>query len=159
MIPLLITPALQLAELLVSSVVHILFGLYLFSSAIAGDLTQTLVESVFKPKPTIEVKQGNTTTAQVNDLTPIVLVHGIFGFGKGVSVNTFYLLSLSCKWCVNWGFVILQRLGGLSYFAGAEKKDERVLVPDLGSLTSVHDRLSDIVSTFCYDTSSQGEEY
>lgn len=34
----------------------------------------------------------------------------------------------------------LQRLGGLSYFAGAEKKDERVLVPDLGSLTSVYDR-------------------
>ena len=33
-----------------------------------------------------------------------------------------------------------QRLGGLSYFAGAEKKDERVLVPDLGSLTSVYDR-------------------
>jgi hypothetical protein len=31
-------------------------------------------------------------------------------------------------------------LGGLSYFAGAEKKDERVLVPDLGSLTSVYDR-------------------
>ncbi|CAN6896609.1 unnamed protein product [Brassica oleracea] len=119
MIPLLITPALQLAELLVSSVVHILFGLYLFSSAIAGDLTHTLVESVFKPKPTIEVKQGNTTTAQVNDLTPIVLVHGIFGFGKG-------------------------RLGGLSYFAGAEKKDERVLVPDLGSLTSVHDRAREL---------------
>ena len=44
------------------------------------------------------------------------------------------------QWCVNWGYVILQRLGGLSYFAGAEKKDERVLVPDLGSLTSVHDR-------------------
>ncbi|KAG2257369.1 hypothetical protein Bca52824_076663 [Brassica carinata] len=119
MIPLLITLALQLAELLVSSVVHILFGLYLFSSAIAGDLTHTLVESVFKPKPTIEVKQGNTTTAQVNDLTPIVLVHGIFGFGKG-------------------------RLGGLSYFAGAEKKDERVLVPDLGSLTSVHDRAREL---------------
>jgi hypothetical protein len=33
-----------------------------------------------------------------------------------------------------------QRLGGLSYFAGAEKKDDRVLVPDLGSLTSIHDR-------------------
>ena len=31
-------------------------------------------------------------------------------------------------------------MGGLSYFAGAEKKDERVLVPDLGSLTSVYDR-------------------
>lgn len=39
----------------------------------------------------------------------------------------------------NW-ILILQRLGGLSYFAGAEKKDERVLVPDLGSLTSVYDR-------------------
>lgn len=35
----------------------------------------------------------------------------------------------------------LQRLGGLSYFAGAEKKDEHVLVPDLGSLTSIYDRL------------------
>jgi hypothetical protein len=34
----------------------------------------------------------------------------------------------------------VQRLGGLSYFAGAEKKDDRVLVPDLGSLTSIHDR-------------------
>lgn len=87
MIPLLLTSALQLAELLVSSVVHILFGLYLFSSAIAGDLAQTFLESIFKPKPTVEViKQGNTTT-QVNDLTPIVLVHGIFGFGKGVRVH------------------------------------------------------------------------
>ncbi|KAM1828049.1 hypothetical protein PS2_020805 [Malus domestica] len=48
-------------------------------------------------------------------LPPIVLVHGIFGFGKG-------------------------RLGCLSYFVEAEKKDERVLVPDLGSLTSIYDR-------------------
>jgi hypothetical protein len=37
----------------------------------------------------------------------------------------------------------VQRLGGLSYFAGAEKKDDRVLVPDLGSLTSIHDRWVD----------------
>lgn len=28
----------------------------------------------------------------------------------------------------------------MSYFAGAENKDERVLVPDLGSLTSIYDR-------------------
>lgn len=34
----------------------------------------------------------------------------------------------------------LQKLGGLSYFGGAEKKDDRVLVPDLGSLTSIYDR-------------------
>lgn len=36
--------------------------------------------------------------------------------------------------------ILLQKLGGLSYFGGAEKKDERVLVPDLGSLTSIYDR-------------------
>ncbi|WOL05420.1 beta-carotene hydroxylase 1 [Canna indica] len=34
----------------------------------------------------------------------------------------------------------MERLGGLSYFTGIENKDERVLVPDLGSLSSIHDR-------------------
>eukprot|EP00850_Spirogloea_muscicola_P013825 SM000096S24854 [mRNA] locus=s96:111677:115526:+ [translate_table: standard] len=52
-------------------------------------------------------------------LTPIVLIHGIFGFGHG-------------------------KLGNLSYFGGAELQEERVLVPDLGSLTSIHDSSSDI---------------
>ncbi|KAL0795344.1 hypothetical protein Bca101_066721 [Brassica carinata] len=120
MIQWMVVSALQLAELSVSSVVHMMYGLYIFSSAVAGDLTQTLSESIFKAKTAVEVKridQGKTT--QVSDLPPIVLVHGIFGFGKG-------------------------RLGGLSYFAGAEKKDERVLVPDLGSLTSVHDRAREL---------------
>jgi hypothetical protein len=40
--------------------------------------------------------------------------------------------------------LIEQRLGGLSYFGGAEKKDERVLVPDLGSLTSIYDRAREL---------------
>lgn len=31
-------------------------------------------------------------------------------------------------------------MGKLSYWAGAETKDDRILVPDLGSLTSIHDR-------------------
>lgn len=31
-------------------------------------------------------------------------------------------------------------MGGLSYFGGAEKKDGSILVPDLGSLTSIYDR-------------------
>ena len=44
--------------------------------------------------------------------------------------------------------LFLQRLGGLSYFAGAEKKDERVLVPDLGSLTSIYDRCELILKSF-----------
>lgn len=38
----------------------------------------------------------------------------------------------------------MQRLGGLSYFGGAEKKDDHILVPDLGSLTSTHDRCANI---------------
>lgn len=45
------------------------------------------------------------------------------------------LLQCLCRNLVaTWG------LGGLSYFAGAEKKDEKVSVPDLGSLTSIYDR-------------------
>jgi len=105
--------SLQLAELFVSSIVHLLYGFYIFSSAVAGDISQTLNDYLFKSN----VAFGETGQNQTNveGLPPIVLVHGIFGFGKG-------------------------RLGGLSYFGGAEKKDERVLVPDLGSLTSIYDR-------------------
>ncbi|KAI5399374.1 hypothetical protein KIW84_064650 [Lathyrus oleraceus] len=69
-----------------------------------------------------------------DDLPPIVLVHGIFGFGKG-------------------------RLGGLSYFAGAEKKDERVLVPDLGSLTSIYDRARELFYYLKGGQVDYGEEH
>ncbi|GFY91406.1 alpha/beta-Hydrolases superfamily protein [Actinidia rufa] len=108
---------LQLSELCVSSLVHLLYGFYIFSTAVAGDVSQALNDYLFKSNVNIgavkeEERKGSTSA---DDLPPIVLVHGIFGFGKG-------------------------RLGSLSYFAGAEKKDERVLVPDLGSLTSVYDR-------------------
>ncbi|KAK6802529.1 hypothetical protein RDI58_000309 [Solanum bulbocastanum] len=102
--------AFQLTELFVSSLVHLSYGFYLFSTAVAGDVSQSVSNWIFKPK-----FEGNKEIKSSNDLPPIVLVHGIFGFGKG-------------------------RLGGLSYFAGAEKKDDRVLVPDLGSLTSIYDR-------------------
>ncbi|KAK7274728.1 hypothetical protein RIF29_15825 [Crotalaria pallida] len=43
------------------------------------------------------------------------------------------------------GFLFSRRLGALSYFGGAKKKDERVLVPDLGSLTSVYDRARELL--------------
>lgn len=78
--------ALQLAELFVSSLVHLLYGFYIFSSAVAGDLSQALNEMFFKPNMNVEVKEvvPKETTTNVNDLPPIVLVHGIFGFGKGV---------------------------------------------------------------------------
>lgn len=101
--------------------VHFLYGLYIFSTAVAGDLCLALNKCLFKLNVNVEVKEDvpGGASPNVKSLPPIVLVHGIFGFGKG-------------------------RLGGLSYFAGAEKKDERVLVPDLGSLTSVYDRACEL---------------
>lgn len=108
---------LQLTELFVSSLVHLVYGFYIFSSAVAGDLSQALSDCFYKNSVEVSLKSEDSkeNLTSTKDLPPIVLVHGIFGFGKG-------------------------RLGGLSYFAGAEKKDDRVLVPDLGSLTSVYDR-------------------
>ena len=87
--------ALQLSELFVSSVVHLLYGFYIFSSAVAGDLSQALNEIFFKPKMNVEVKEvvPKETTTNVDDLPPIVLVHGIFGFGKGVRLFSPIFLS------------------------------------------------------------------
>lgn len=103
-----------------STLVHLVYGFYIFSTAVAGDVSQALSDCFYKNNLEVNLKsedsKDNVTSSK--DLPPIVLVHGIFGFGKG-------------------------RLGGLSYFAGAEKKDDRVLVPDLGSLTSIYDRWVD----------------
>ncbi|KAK7855874.1 lipase [Quercus suber] len=129
--------SLQLAELLVSSMVHLLYGFYIFSSAVAGDLSQALNECLFKANNTnVVVKEDvpKGTSTSVDSLPPIVLVHGIFGFGKG-------------------------KLGGLSYFAGAEKKDERVLVPDLGSLTSIYDRARELFYYLKGGQVDYGEEH
>ncbi|RWW12690.1 hypothetical protein GW17_00023639 [Ensete ventricosum] len=53
----------------------------------------------------------------------------------------------------------LQRLGGWSYFAGAEKKDDRVLVPDLGSLTSIYDRARELFYYLKGGQVDYGEEH
>ncbi|KAL9664085.1 hypothetical protein QQ045_019482 [Rhodiola kirilowii] len=124
--------ALQLWELFVSSLVHLLYGFYIFSSAVAGDLSQSL-NDFYKPNVSISDREGEGSVGN-KDLPPIVLVHGIFGFGKG-------------------------RLGGLSYFAGAEKKDERVLVPDLGSLTSIYDRARELFYYLKGGQVDYGEEH
>lgn len=129
--------ALQSWELLLSSMVHLLYGFYIFSTAVAGDISLVLNECLFKSKNSnVEIKPVNPgeMATKVNDLPPIVLVHGIFGFGKG-------------------------RLGGLSYFAGAEKKDERVLVPDLGSLTSIYDRARELFYYLKGGQVDYGEEH
>ncbi|XP_047322642.1 lipase-like [Impatiens glandulifera] len=123
--------AVQLCELILTSLVHLLYAFYIFSSAVAGDLSLSL-NHLFNPNL---INNNNnhhqnqqqdhpepTTTTQSSSneqVPPIVLVHGIFGFGKG-------------------------RMGGLSYFAGAEKKVDKVFVPDLGSLTSIHDRAREL---------------
>lgn len=86
--------ALQLSELFVSTMVHVLYGFYIFSSAVAGDLSQALNELFFKPNANIETKELVPSDTSVNGaLPPIVLVHGIFGFGKGVCS-----ISLFLKW-------------------------------------------------------------
>ncbi|KAF8394489.1 hypothetical protein HHK36_020698 [Tetracentron sinense] len=126
--------ALQLSELFVSSLVHLLYGLYIFSTAVAYDISQA-VNECFRPNLNIGVKEVESKwTNSSDDLPPIVLVHGIFGFGKG-------------------------RLGCLSYFAGAEKKDERVLVPDLGSLTSIYDRARELFYYLKGGQVDYGEEH
>ncbi|KAL2543267.1 alpha/beta-Hydrolases superfamily protein [Abeliophyllum distichum] len=129
--------ALQLAELFVSSLAHLAFGIYIFSTAVAGDLSQVLSDwfFIFKPNLDVGLKGDDSKRASsVDDLPPIVLVHGIFGFGKG-------------------------RLGGLSYFAGAETKDDRVLVPDLGSLTSIYDRARELFYYLKGGQVDYGEEH
>ncbi|EPS64029.1 hypothetical protein M569_10750, partial [Genlisea aurea] len=125
--------ALQLAELFVSSLVHMLYGFYIFSTAVAGDLSLSLGDSLFRPN-FFDGEEETSSTTNAHDLPPIVLVHGIFGFGKG-------------------------RLGGLSYFAGAEKKDDRVLVPDLGSLTSIYDRARELFYYLKGGQVDYGEEH
>ncbi|CAN6328281.1 unnamed protein product [Urochloa humidicola] len=146
---------LSLMELGVSAAVHLVFGFYVFSTAVAADISQAAAASgclllrrpPSPPTPTdgaalVDVaaagerdeRRGAGPVVLDGSPPPIVLVHGIFGFGKG-------------------------RLGGLSYFAGAEKKDDRVLVPDLGSLTSIHDRARELFYYLKGGQVDYGEEH
>ncbi|KAE9597008.1 putative carboxylic ester hydrolase [Lupinus albus] len=114
----------QLMELFLSSLVHLLCGFYICSSAVAGDLTKALTEFFHKPNTNVEAEGERDPNS--HDLPPIVLVHGIFGFGP---------------YGKGW---FPRGLGGLSHFLVAEKKGQRVMVPDLGSLTSVYDRAREL---------------
>ncbi|XP_072976636.1 uncharacterized protein [Typha angustifolia] len=133
---------LRLTELFVSSVVHLLYGFYIFSSAVGSDLSQSLADwfrlnGAANAATWMAEREGRKEKGLPSlngSIPPIVLVHGIFGFGKG-------------------------RLGGLSYFAGAEKKDEHVLVPDLGSLTSIHDRARELFYYLKGGQVDYGEEH
>ncbi|CAN6197556.1 unnamed protein product [Urochloa humidicola] len=119
--------ALSAAELVFSAVVHVGYAFYIFGTAVAADVSASLVKNIMSRGGAgggvakDAAVDGEDEAAAVLDgsVPPIVLVHGIFGFGKG-------------------------RLGRLSYFAGAEENDDHVLVPDLGALTSVHDRAREL---------------
>eukprot|EP00249_Psilotum_nudum_P000633 c12706_g1_i2 orf=407-1861(-) len=129
-------------ELITSSVVHLTYALSILSSSMVADFLQFFTSirrfrcakvvpiSNILPDCTksdlmmleSELDGQEVSTAPVlvgQDDSPIVLVHGIFGFGKG-------------------------KMGGLSYWAGAEKMDHRVLLPDLGPLTSIYDRAREL---------------
>lgn len=82
---------LALSELLLSSLVHMLYGFYIFSTAVASDLLQALGEC-FRPNAEVVVKEVLSKESNLDGLPPIVLVHGIFGFGKGVMP---YILALT----------------------------------------------------------------
>ncbi|PWZ15378.1 Lipase [Zea mays] len=131
--------ALGVAELLVSAAIHLGYAFYIFGTAVAADVSVSLVKGLMAGggvAKDVAVDGEDEAAAVLDDgaVPPIVLVHGIFGFGKG-------------------------RLGGLSYFAGAEKKDDRVLVPDLGSLTSVHDRARELFYYLKGGQVDYGEEH
>ena len=90
------TSALQLAELFVSSLMHMGYGFYIFSTAVAGDASQALSDMLFKPNlDPAPKKEGSNETPNADGLPPIVLVHGIFGFGKGVCFTSSIHFSFS----------------------------------------------------------------
>ncbi|XP_048551269.1 lipase-like [Triticum urartu] len=121
--------ALGLAELLVIAVVHLTYGFYLFTTAVRRDLSRL----AGAPKNAV-IGDGQAEAVLDGAVPPIVLVHGVLGFGKG-------------------------RMAGMSYFAGAEEKDDRVLVPDLGSLTSMHDRARELFYYLKGGRVDYGEEH
>lgn len=85
--------SLSLLELFVSTVVHLLFGFYVFSFAVALDLTQALSKALWSHvvvDDDVHVKHEKSRSSSSSNIPPIVLVHGIFGFGKGVCVNDLY---------------------------------------------------------------------
>jgi hypothetical protein len=78
------------AELLVSAVVHLGYAFYIFGTAVIADVSASLVKALMAAGGGGVAKgvavEGEDEAAAVLDgaVPPIVLVHGIFGFGKGV---------------------------------------------------------------------------
>eukprot|EP00250_Pteridium_aquilinum_P026504 c33105_g1_i1 orf=97-1620(+) len=129
-------------ELLISAIVHLAYGASILFSALLADACElfasgssamasatgtaavTAAAATFPlSEPTlencVEAAHASAPIVEGHEDAPIVLVHGIFGFGKG-------------------------RMGKISYWAGAEKIVDGIFVPDLGPLTSIHDRAREL---------------
>ncbi|KAM7472737.1 hypothetical protein LguiA_010920 [Lonicera macranthoides] len=109
---------LQVPVIIVISLGVILFTIYMLAKAIISDISHALKEHS-KESINHEEEAKRRDMSIHNSVTPIVLVHGVFGFGEG-------------------------KMGHLSHFGGLEKKYEQVFVPDLGLLTSLHDRAREL---------------
>lgn len=82
-----------LSELCVSSLVHMIYGLYIFGTAVASDVSQALSVSLrpsCDPSSNTDVVVVKGVAKGDDNLPPIVLVHGIFGFGHGVCISIYY---------------------------------------------------------------------
>ncbi|PWA49913.1 hypothetical protein CTI12_AA477590 [Artemisia annua] len=97
----------QVTSILVNVVIEMLSGVYMF---IRYDVFSSPLE-----EKSIMCKDEPEPVTCDSDVAPIVLVHGVFGFGEG-------------------------KMGGVPYFGGIENTHRRVFCPDLGSLTSLYDR-------------------
>lgn len=89
--------ALGVAELLVSAAIHLGYAFYIFGTAVAADVSASLVKGLMAGGGVAKdvVVDGEDEAAAVLDdgaVPPIVLVHGIFGFGKGVRSSFCFLL-------------------------------------------------------------------
>ncbi|CAN6165903.1 unnamed protein product [Urochloa humidicola] len=98
-----VRPALGSAELIAGAVVHVGYAFYVFGTAVATVVSASLVNSIMfsSPRPCFN-----------GSVPPIVLVHGIFGFGKGVRVACLSAARLLCS--KRW-----RQLGGLAEDARA----------------------------------------
>jgi triacylglycerol esterase/lipase EstA (alpha/beta hydrolase family) len=143
-------------EVLVSVVVHATYALNMFFRAVWSDFTPGPQHSA-RVAPVIEADESEVdcretsnsimmyselnghdlgyggTFMKGHEEAPIVLVHGIFGFGS-------------------------EKLGKLSYWGGAEKRGDRILAPNLGALTSLHDRACELFYYLKGGTVDYGEE-
>ncbi|XP_076928839.1 uncharacterized protein LOC143592951 [Bidens hawaiensis] len=88
----------------------LIYAVYTFCVGVAYDV----FSSPSKEK-SIVCKDEHGLVMCNDNVAPIVLVHGVFGFGEG-------------------------KMGGTPYFGGIENMHQRIFNPDLGSLSSLYDR-------------------